>query len=368
MTSQYSPRSHGLPEPAGSVASEPAAWSLLPVGASATGVGSLPGVDIREATSIVFGECDVPYLPELPARGPGADLVGRTVARLAHIDPAFSVTTTPSGWRLTDRPGRDVRRALSWWGEDLDALEERAAGYVGPLKVQLAGPFTVAANVELVSGEKVLRDSGARRDLAAATALAGAELVAEVRARIPGAKVVVQLDEPSLASVIAGTIKTASGLTSYRPVEPVEAEALLSTIVAGLHNADAKVVMHACAPFHPYELWHRVAVDGISLDVTLLVESEFDSLGACLDRGTALLLGVVPTSGTPDADAALARVTRLQRELSFDDDAWLPNIAITPTCGLASLSPAVARATIDTVHSVSRSLRGATNASESQER
>ena len=92
--------------------------------AAATGIGSLPGTDVVEAAGVVFGECELPYLPELPARGPGADMVGRTMARLAHVDPAFSMTTTPSGWRLTDRPGREVRRAMSFWGEDLDAVLE----------------------------------------------------------------------------------------------------------------------------------------------------------------------------------------------------------------------------------------------------
>jgi methionine synthase II (cobalamin-independent) len=338
--------------------------SLLPAAAAATGIGSLPGDDIKEAAALVFGETDLPYVPELPNRGPGADMIGRTMARLALVDPAFSVTTTPSGWRLADRPGRDVRRALSWWGEDLDAVEERAEGFVGSVKFQIAGPLTVAANVELVSGEKVLRDAGARRDIAAATAEATRSLVAELRRRLPGAHVVVQLDEPSLAAVIAGAIPNASGLTKLRPIELLEVESLLSGIVDRLHDVGASVIVHSCAPNNPFELWRRIGVDGISLDATLLTVSEYDAVGACIDRGTALLLGVVPTSGTPDAQSALKRVTHLQRELSFDDETWLPAVAVSPTCGLASLQPGVARATIDAVHSVARSLRGAATESE----
>ncbi|MYR85505.1 methionine synthase, partial [Streptomyces sp. SID685] len=41
--------------------------------AGATGVGSMPGGDAREAVKTVTGSFeDFPYLPELPARGPGA--------------------------------------------------------------------------------------------------------------------------------------------------------------------------------------------------------------------------------------------------------------------------------------------------------
>lgn len=51
-----------------------------------TGIGSWPGTDIREALRVVRdllaeapeGVTTMPYLPELPARGPGTDLVGRS--------------------------------------------------------------------------------------------------------------------------------------------------------------------------------------------------------------------------------------------------------------------------------------------------
>jgi hypothetical protein len=55
------------------------------------------------AARIVAGELpDFPYLPELPARGPGADLAGRTAALLIDMP----VETTPGGWRIAERPGR----------------------------------------------------------------------------------------------------------------------------------------------------------------------------------------------------------------------------------------------------------------------
>ena len=99
----------------------------------------MPGEDVGEALRIVLGELpDLPYLPELPARGPGADMVGRTAAALVDLH----VDLQPSGWRLVDRPGRDVRRARDLAERDLDTLQELAGDHVGPLKVQLAGPWT----------------------------------------------------------------------------------------------------------------------------------------------------------------------------------------------------------------------------------
>ena len=96
----------------------------LPPGV-ATGVGSMPHDDPREAAAVVAGELpDLPHLAELPGRGPGADMLGRAAAVLVDLH----VDVQPSGWRLVDRPGRDERRARAYLSHDLDELEAACAG------------------------------------------------------------------------------------------------------------------------------------------------------------------------------------------------------------------------------------------------
>src|SRR4051812_34953530 len=151
---------------------------------AATGVGSLPGTDPGEAAALVLGELpDLPHLPELPNRGAGADMIGRAAALLVDLP----VELVPSGWRLTAHPGRDLRRARDFLAWDLDALEGAAAGYTGPLKVQAAGPWTLAASLELASGHKVVSDPGAARDLAESLTEGLRAHLAQVAARVPGA-------------------------------------------------------------------------------------------------------------------------------------------------------------------------------------
>lgn len=67
---------------------------------------------------VLLGEWPLPHLPELPDRGPGADMIGRTAAMLVELP----VHLEPSGWRFADRPGMDMRRAhdLMKWDLDLD--------------------------------------------------------------------------------------------------------------------------------------------------------------------------------------------------------------------------------------------------------
>lgn len=217
----------------------------------ATGVGSMPGGDAREAAKTVAGSFDdFPHLPELPARGPGADMIGRTIGLLvemyAHVEP--------SGWRISDRPGRDTRRARSWLGEDLDALEEHTQGYEGPLKVQAVGPWTLAASLELRNGEASLGDPGAVRDLADSLAEGLRSHLADVRRRVPGARVVLQLDEPSLTAVLRGQIRTASGYRTHRAVDRQVVESTLRDVIG---VSDEPVTIHSCAPDVPFALLRR---------------------------------------------------------------------------------------------------------------
>ena len=89
----------------------------------------MPGTDPAEAVRVVLGELpDLPFLPELPARGPHADLAGRTASLLADLP----VDLQPTGWRLVSRESRDGRRARDLMSRDLDALEEATQGQVPP--------------------------------------------------------------------------------------------------------------------------------------------------------------------------------------------------------------------------------------------
>ena len=144
----------------------------------------MPGTDPEQACAVVFDELpDFPFLPELPGRGVGADMVGRTAALLVDMP----VQATSSGWKLADRPGRDLSRAGGYLSEDLDTLEEMAEGYKGPLKIQACGPMTLAASLELPSSlEVALADPGAVADLTQSLAEGVAAHVADVRKRVPG--------------------------------------------------------------------------------------------------------------------------------------------------------------------------------------
>jgi methionine synthase II (cobalamin-independent) len=306
----------------------------------------MPGSDAREAAKTVIGSLGaLPHLAELPARGPGADMVGRSLGLLVEM----YARVEPSGWRFGDHPGRDTRRARSWLGEDLDALEEFTQGWTGPLKVQAVGPWTLAAGVELQRGEKALADPGAVRDLAASLAEGLAGHLADVRRRVPGAQVVLQLDEPSLPAVLAGSIPTASGWQRLRAVDRQVAEETLRRLILGV---GVPVAVHCCAPEVPLALLRRAGAAAVSLDMALLTERDDDVIGEAVEEGAVLLAGVVPSVGPGLSDPAgsVSGVRTLWRRLGLDPALLSRHVVVTPSCGLAGASPAYARRALS--HSV----------------
>jgi len=257
----------------------------------------MPGTDPVEAMRLIFGELpDLPHLVELPDRGPGADMVGRSAALLVDL----AVDTTTRGWRFADRPGRAARRARSLLARDLDALEEVADGYRGALKIQVCGPWTMAASIELArSQEPALADRGAVSDLIASLTEGVAAHVADVRMRVPGAEVVLQVDEPALPSVLAGGVPSASGLNRVRAIDDQDAESALRAVLSA---AQAPALVHCCALSAPLGIIRGAGAAGAGIDLGLLRRGEEELLAEAVEAGLGIFVGAVPA--TPPAAVA----------------------------------------------------------------
>jgi len=324
----------------------------------ATGIGSMPGEDATayaEALRLALGETpDLPFLPELPGRGAPASMTGRALAVVAELGADLQ----PAGWRLTDAPGVDHRRARSLLAQDLDLLEEQAQGFTGRLKAQVAGPWTLAATVERPKGDRVLADHGARRELAQALAEGLRDHVADLRRRVPGADLLVQVDEPALPVVLAGGVPTASGLHRHRTVHPPEASQALEWVFAAVREAGATPVAHCCAADAPVDLLLGAGAQGVSVDLDVLRVGAYDALAGALEKGHAVMLGVVPATDPdtpPTDDAVTERVLRVLDMLGLDPQT-AGDLVVTPSCGLAGAGPAWARRTLALSERVARNL------------
>lgn len=321
--------------------------------AAATMVGSLPGTDSLEAARIVAGElADFIAVPELPARGPGADIIGRTLGILAQTDSAFGASTTPTGWRITGSVTAAMRTAAAFLGEDLDYLEEAAQGYSGPLKFALCGPWTLSASVELPNGQPVLADHGAVREVAEGLSVAVHRLTTLLKARFPSATIIFQLDEPSLPAVISGSIPTASGWGTVRSVQPAVVSGHLEhTLGAGF------VGVHCCSAAFPIDLVVDAGAQFISFDALNARPSD-EAVSRAWEKGLGIVAGVAALRNAPTSDEAISRVARRYLEdLGFTDPRYLQELAISPACGLAGYSLPAARVVLKDCHTIGRILR-----------
>ena len=253
-------------------------------------MGSLPGTEPREAAALVTGELpDLPHLPELPGRGPGADMLGRAGSLLVDLH----VDLQPSGWRLVDRAGMDERRARSYLGQDLDELESHADGFVGPVKLQVCGPWTRGGRAAAAAGRAGAQGPGGGPGPGGLAHRGPAARTSETCA--PGSPA------PSpCSSWTSRRCRRCSparcapppGATTVAPVKETDAEDVLSALVAAV---GVPVVVHCCAARPPVGLARRAGAAGVSVDLTLLGQDMDDELGEAVESGLVLLAGLVPS-------------------------------------------------------------------------
>lgn len=395
MTVTSTPIPSTGPGPVSAPAPDIPRWAV-PGSAAVTGLGAMPGTDALEATRVVAGElAGFPHLPQLPARGPAGSAVARSAAMLVDLH----VDLQPSGWRITDAGGMDEGRARSAVGEDLDAAEEVWDGYVGPFKVQADGPFTLAVALDRSRGDAVLADSGARRDVAASLTEGLRVHVADLARRIPGASLVVQVDEPLLATVLAGGVPTASGFGRLRAVTDAEVRATLRRLADALSPVPLVVCVGSrlSAP-SPSELPDRLLWDaldgsgiaGLGLEPGALDDTALDRLAVLVEAGVTPWLAALrpadvlaaddrggidadsidPDGGTRDRSGRIGdlsapprgaaggvrdvarTVVDLWRRLGFPPGSAAAGVVVTPARGLATLSPADARRVLSRLVSV----------------
>ncbi|MGZ6777400.1 MAG: methionine synthase [Mycobacterium sp.] len=316
--------------------------------AAGTGIGSWPGTSARDAAEIVVGELHrLPHLVELPARGIGADLVGRAAALLVDI----SIDTVPRGYRIAAGRSAVTRRAVSLLAEDIDALEEawEKAGLRGAqrtVKVQAVGPVTLAAQLELTNGHRAITDRGAIRDLARSLAEGVAAHRAEVARRLE-CPVVVQFDEPLLPAALAGRLTGVTSLTPVHPIDEPVATALLDDCVS---TVGGEVALHSCASGLPWPVLQRSTFTAVSFDLSTLTVDDVDGVGEFIESGRTVMLGVIPAAvpeRRPSAEEVAGSVVDFTDRLGFPRALLPDRIGVTPACGLANATQQWARTAIE---------------------
>ncbi|MET3705815.1 hypothetical protein [Arthrobacter sp. UYEF6] len=317
---------------------------------TATGLGPWPGEDPVEAARIIRGELGSPHLPflaELPDRGVGSDALGRTAALLVEM----AVDVQPYGWRLVDRPGKDFRRAASALSTDINVLADVAGAEdatAPELKVQLLGPLGLAAGLHLHNGERALIDYGARRDIADSLAAGVGGYLSRISSAVPGARLVVQVDEPDIAAVLAGTIPTSSGYRTLRAVGGQEITESWQMVIEALRAAGAAEIVISVPEIEaPIDRIIAAGADGVAVPLRALTTRQWEQLATAVEASKRIWAGALDVSrGTlPRVADVVESVWRPWHELGLPASS-LGSIRVTPSAGLSGHTPVTATAVL----------------------
>lgn len=320
--------------------SELPATATLPWGSgSASGSGVLPGTDVDEAIRTISGELTaLPFQPDLPERGVGADPLGRCIGLLVDLH----AEVVPSGWRVTARPGRDMVRAKDFRGRDLDAVEQHLVS-APALKIQLLGPWSLVARLETRTGHRSVTDAGAVQDLVESYSEGLRLQLAELARRLPGTSLLVQVDEPELERVLGGSLPTASGFGTVRAVSADTVRQRLDSFAATLLGAHPRAVL-ALTGVRPGTWWpvlQRCGFTHFAAGLTDLERtSSLDVIGEAIGDGAGLLVTVRPSEELDLVEQTCRRLLAGWRALGFAEEQLARSVV--PVAGTPAGTPAVA--------------------------
>ena len=307
------------------------------------GLGELPGASIIAAADIVAGETgDLRQLPILPARG--VDVVGLTTGIL----PGINVDAGPRSWVLSTRPQLRTRRIWDRVEADLDQCEQAWGTRIDAVKIQVAGPWTLSASIELSNGHRALTYTGALRDLTESLIAGIQEYSADVRARFD-TEVYVQLDEPLLAQVRDGSLPGTSQFDEIPSINDVDLGERLAGVI---ERAEVRYLNQTGYP----PLWKVAQVAGVetcqvTLD-TVRGSEQYDGMGHALAAGMRVGLGMTRAGDDRDPRHLAVDVARMWDELGLDRTLLTHAVDVHPRNGLANCTLLDAAAALRTARTV----------------
>jgi hypothetical protein len=295
--------------------------------AVATGIGGMPQADPAECVDAAVHACPaMPFWPTRPLAVPAEQMIRQWALGLPGVGDG--APRDGLAWVGRERaPGRAglAAEAAGTLDRFLHVLGSRPAGW---LKLQATGPVTLALELP-ADGRPAFEVPAARGPLALGYAARIRSVVTRVREALPAWKVLLVLDEPSLASPPV----------ARRPELAVELWRGLGATGADLTG------LHCCAT-PPWGLVLDLEPQLISFDASKDGDAATDdpAFRRLVENGAAVAWGLVPANGAhagavPEPEETADRLLDLVEWTAGD---YLPEVlarsVVTPTCGLASLS------------------------------
>jgi len=348
---------------------------------AATGIGSLPFIDVAEAVNLVLETFpEIPHWPQLPKRGRMEHFVYQNLTPLVEL--GLLKVTPEKSWfdpglpEFTDQITDFYSRYLALEEGDQEALEffrlprEAAPGFYGLveavagqgqkikyLKGQIAGPLSVGLNLTDAAQRPAYYDPQLR-DLVVKTLASQASWQVKHLSAVKSPALVF-VDDPAVYSL---------GVSTYISLERRQIISDLQEIVDAIHLAGGLAGAHSCAGVD-WSLFFESGFDIVAFDAYAFFPSllgYIDQIRGFLEQGRVLAWGIVPTSykvmeeTTQSLTALLKEQTGLLQSKGISAELLHRQMLLTPSCGTGTLSLEEARRAYHLTAALSRLLRGET--------
>jgi len=333
----------------------------LEFGCLPTAIGSMPHANPDEACSVVTKYLpDIPAWPQLPKRSSKEDMV----IQFSEGFPGIVI----NGGKIHIGPSENFESELEqiYVNCDQDSTHkygisaEYAAGLhaflskvtdSGIVKGQVTGPITWGLTVTRQDGLGILYDETLAETAAKFLRLKASWQENTLREISP--ITIIFVDEPYLVSL--GSV--------FTPVPEERVPALLEEVIEGIRGVKG---LHCCGSTD-WSVLLDTKIDILSFDAYNYASSlstHSDKVKSFLERGGSIAWGIVPNDEEALADESLSslrdRLEEAMAPFTRDGVKFKQIIAqglITPSCGLASLSPEAASQALELTAKLSRDLR-----------
>ncbi|MFU8796658.1 MAG: methionine synthase [Dehalococcoidia bacterium] len=333
----------------------------LEFGCLPTAIGSMPHTDPDEACSVILKYLpDIPVWPQLPGRAseegmvvqcsegfPGLVFDGGKVS----FRPSAGFENDLEQIHVDSEEGDFHKYGISArYAAGLAAFLSRASGS-RTVKGQIVGPVTWGLTVTGEDGLGILYDDTLAETAARFLRLKASWQENELRRLAPNT--IVFVDEPHLVSL--GSV--------FTPIPEEKVPLLLNEVFKGIRGVRG---LHCCGNSN-WSVLMDTGIDVLSFDAYNYASSlsaHSDRVKSFLERGGGIAWGIVPSDEEALAGESLSSLRdRLEDSMAMftRDGIRFRQIVtqglITPSCGLASLSPEVATRALELTAEVSRHLR-----------
>ncbi len=312
----------------------------------ATGVGSLPYLEAREALDFVFRAFvdHIPFWPQLPRRSFYENMYVQFSEKLPGLtinesEKTISINTQSeiylaeleTCFHKIESKDTDYFAISRLYAEGLyllsERLKEKPAGWV---KAQLIGPISLGLSLWDENKNSVLYNPEFEEFLPAFLSLKAAWIIRKIRQASADSKIIIFIDEPYLVAV--GT----SQCSLSREV----IKAKINQLVDVIHSQGALAGLHCCGNTD-WELVMETNIDILNFDAYGYLDKLFlyeNALAAFLKKGGIPAIGIVPNNeDLLEAGLEKELFKTLEQHASFLKNGAL----ITTSCGCSGLSVAL---------------------------